>query len=401
MKKLGQILLSEGTITEQQLEQGLRSQEILGGRIGTCLLEIGALDEDRLLSALSDQLGVPTAGKIDLDHIPRVILDLIPSDLAKRHRVIPFRMLGTELFIASLAVGDLTMLDALAFATGKDIRAHISTESRLAVSLSKYYGAPMSERFHQLEMALAEAGTAVLVPRLSADPEESEDTTAGLRVDTIPHVYEVPTDLAPEPQPLVDIGELEVDLQKECDRDEIAQHLVRFLGSRFATVAVFKARRSNVGGWLATSRNAHVDCAGLTNLVIDLDSPSVFQQLRSGNSFHHGPLLPLASHRELQESWPDVFDADVCALAVRVREKLVAVAICQGPLAHGAGDGDGDLVEDFESGEAGRELMRAADLAGRAFERFILRSKKEPARQSSKVVDIGGSAIDPRQAHSS
>ncbi len=385
MKKLGQLLLSEGIVTEQQLEKALRSQEILGGRIGTCLLEIGALDEDRLLGALSAQLGVPSARKIDLDHIPHVILDLIPTELARRHRVIPFRMLGTELFVAALAVKDLAMLDALAFATGKDIRAHISTESRLEVSLSKYFGAPVSERFHQLEMALAEGGTAAVVPGPQGDQAPAEDTTAGLRVDTIPHVYDTASPVDPSAagsaesaQEPIGLSDLESELRDDCDRDEIAQHLLDFLAPRFSTVAIFKATRNSVGGWLATSSDPAVDQDGLIEVAIKLDSPSVFQQLRSGNSFHEGPLLPLASHRELQKHWHNVFDGDVYAIAVRVREKLVAVAMCHVALGNGAG-------VDID------EIRRACEQAGRAFERFILRSKKQ-------LAPAAGPAAAERQA---
>ena len=384
MKKLGQLLLAEGTITDQQLEQGLRSQEVLGGRIGTCLLEIGALDEDQLLGALADQLGVPAARKIDLDHIPRVILDLMPSELACRHHVIPFRMLGTELFVASLAVKDLAMLDALAFATGKDIRAHISTESRLEVCLSRYYGAPLSERFHQLEKAIAEGGTAALVPDAAAEPPPSEDTTAGLRVDTVPHVYSDPPSEADSPGPLA-LSELEAELERNCDRDQIAQHLLGFLGSRFETVAIFKATRDSVRGWLADSRNDAVDSSGIAQLQISFESPSVFQQLRSGNSFHEGPLLPLASHREIQEHWSNVFDGDVYALPVRVRQKLVAVAVCQQPLGNGVSvDRD--------------ELKHASAETGRAFERFILRNKSRHPETPADTPPVRANASGPDPA---
>ncbi len=56
---IGQILLSTKVITEQDLTQALRLQEETSGLVGQALLRLGALTEDVLMAALSDQLGMP------------------------------------------------------------------------------------------------------------------------------------------------------------------------------------------------------------------------------------------------------------------------------------------------------------------------------------------------------
>ena len=88
---IGQLLLERGWISAEQLSAALERQSQLGGRLGTALLEIGALSEDRLLKTLAKQSGFPPADIADLRDIPQSVLDLLPAKVAIRHQAIPFR----------------------------------------------------------------------------------------------------------------------------------------------------------------------------------------------------------------------------------------------------------------------------------------------------------------------
>src|SRR6059058_2457579 len=81
MGKLGQLLVTRGWITVQQLTRALKNQNVVGGRLGTCLLEMDALTEDLLLKGLAEQLGVPAARVEDLRGIPEEVQELLPAKL--------------------------------------------------------------------------------------------------------------------------------------------------------------------------------------------------------------------------------------------------------------------------------------------------------------------------------
>src|SRR5215470_1738746 len=102
MAKLGQLLVARGWITVQQLTRALKNQNVVGGRLGTCLLELEALTEDLLLKGLSEQLGVPAARVEDLRGIPDEVQELVSAKLARRCRAIPFRAMGGRLDVAML-----------------------------------------------------------------------------------------------------------------------------------------------------------------------------------------------------------------------------------------------------------------------------------------------------------
>ena len=139
MGKLGQLLVARGWITVQQLTRALQTQQVVGGRLGTCLVEMEAISEDNLLKGLSEQLGVPPVSLDDLRGIPDEVLGLIPDKLARRCRAIPFRVVGTRLDVAMLEPRNLALQDEVAFASGKRVMVHIAHEVRIMEALERYY----------------------------------------------------------------------------------------------------------------------------------------------------------------------------------------------------------------------------------------------------------------------
>lgn len=150
MGKLGQLLVARGWITVQQLTRALQNQSIVGGRLGTCLIEIDALSEDLLLKGLSEQLGVPAAAVDDLRRIPEEVLALLPDKLARRCRAIPFQVEGSRLDLAMMDARNLSCQDEIAFATGKRVRIHVAHELRILEALERCYREESPSRFSLL-----------------------------------------------------------------------------------------------------------------------------------------------------------------------------------------------------------------------------------------------------------
>jgi hypothetical protein len=147
MGKLGQLLVARGWITVQQLTRALQNQGVVGGRLGTCLLEMDAVGEDNLLKALSEQLGVPAASLDDLRGIPEEVLALVPEKLARRCRAVPFRLEGSRLDLAMMDARNLACQDEIAFATGKRVKVHVAHELRILEALEKYYKEDCPSRY--------------------------------------------------------------------------------------------------------------------------------------------------------------------------------------------------------------------------------------------------------------
>ncbi len=148
--RLGEILEQRGWVTREQLLRALRNQKVVGGKLGTCLLEIDALSEETLLKALAEQQSVPVAGPDDLRGIADDVLKLVPIKVARRLLAVPFRAGGASAQVAVLDARDLSVLDELQFVSGRRVRVHVATEVRLYEALEKHYGEECPPRFAKL-----------------------------------------------------------------------------------------------------------------------------------------------------------------------------------------------------------------------------------------------------------
>jgi hypothetical protein len=205
MSKLGQLLVARGWITVQQLTRALKNQNVVGGRLGTCLLEMDALTEDLLGKGLAEQLGVPAARVEELRGIPEEVLELLPAKLARRCHAIPFRALGGRLDVAMLDARNLACQDEIAFATGKRVRIHVANEIRVFEALEKYYDEECPSRFANLldrlnrsrylwekEVPAPAEPARQLLPPLEGDPYARPP-----HMEPPPHLPDAPASSAP------------------------------------------------------------------------------------------------------------------------------------------------------------------------------------------------------------
>ena len=148
--RLGELLEKRGEVTREQLLRALRNQKVLGGRLGTCLLEIEALSEEQLCSALADQQGVPSASPEDLRGIPDDVLHLLPAKLAKRCHAIAFQASATQVKVALIDARNLAHQDEISFVVGRRIRWYVAPELRLIEALEKHHGEECPARLSKL-----------------------------------------------------------------------------------------------------------------------------------------------------------------------------------------------------------------------------------------------------------
>jgi hypothetical protein len=180
MGKLGQLLVARGWITVQQLTRALKTQNVAGGRVGTCLLEMDALQEDLLLKGLAEQLGVPAVTVEDLRGVAEEVLGLIPEKLARRLRAVPFRVEMGRLDVALMDPRNLSAQDEIAFASGKRVKIHVADEIRILEALERYYGEEVPSRFGMILDRLNRARFLWEKPSESPKPETVETQLGNL-----------------------------------------------------------------------------------------------------------------------------------------------------------------------------------------------------------------------------
>ena len=142
-KRIGDMLLSEKIITEEQLQEALSRQKTGRKKLGAILVELGFTNEQQIAYTLHRQLGLDI---VDLStyRIPREILNLVPdSSILKRYAVMPFEFDPFDskyLRVAMADPMDIIAIDDLTVLTGMQISPTIAISSEIMATIDKYYG---------------------------------------------------------------------------------------------------------------------------------------------------------------------------------------------------------------------------------------------------------------------
>jgi type IV pilus assembly protein PilB len=137
-KKLGEMLVEAGVLSEQGLRVALNEQKRWGGTLGRTLVEMKLLSEAELVQVLSLQLNLPA---VDLDSvdIPRNVLDQIPGELAEQHNIVPFAQQMKFLDVAMSDPTNLGIIDELRIRTQLNIRPYLAGPKMIERAIAKHY----------------------------------------------------------------------------------------------------------------------------------------------------------------------------------------------------------------------------------------------------------------------
>src|ERR1700730_449351 len=141
--KLGDLLLKQKLITQEQLETALKLQREEGGKIGEALVRVGAVSERDITETLSQQFGVPS---IDLAHfeIATRVIKVVPGEVARKYGVPPVNKTGATLTIAMGDPTNVFAMDDIKFMTGYNVEPVVASEIALRKAIEKHYGTPRS-----------------------------------------------------------------------------------------------------------------------------------------------------------------------------------------------------------------------------------------------------------------
>ena len=180
--RLGDLLINEGLISRDQLDQALVEQRSSGLRLGYVLVKMGLVQELEITKMLARQYRVPA---VDLSRfkVDERILKLIPADVALKNTVLPLRREGRTLTVAMVEPGDVQLVDDLKFVTRCDIFPVIAGEFTLRNAIETYYDqseAQLTNLLQDMELQAEE---------LEVVEEDDEDDESGMAAaDTAPVV---------------------------------------------------------------------------------------------------------------------------------------------------------------------------------------------------------------------
>ncbi len=139
-KKMGEILIDEGLISEEQLENALIAQKGKNKKLGKVLIELGYINDLQVAESLTKQLSLQMVDCNDYSPSEE-LLSLIPKETAERKLVFPLELKGKNLKVAMANPLDWETIEDLSFITSLKISVAISSENNILGAIEELYGA--------------------------------------------------------------------------------------------------------------------------------------------------------------------------------------------------------------------------------------------------------------------
>ena len=172
--RLGDLLLSSGVISHEQLERALELQKESKERLGDVLVQSGIITEQQLIEALKIQLGVEF---VDLTavSIPVELAKYVPRTLAKKYCVVPVKLVRDTLYLAMSDPLDFIAQEEVKAVSRKRVIPMIATHRATEQAISRLYGSEGTARvIEEMKREAGSAGPDIVPAQLAKDSDSSE-----------------------------------------------------------------------------------------------------------------------------------------------------------------------------------------------------------------------------------
>ncbi|BAE84201.1 GspE/PulE family protein [Desulfitobacterium hafniense] len=144
-KRLGEILIAGGALTEEQLNEALKMQKSLSLRLGEVLVRQNFVSEEEILRTIQRQLGIPS---VDLNRIvvTEKILKMIPEAVARKYTVLPVDFTNGQLLVATSDPTDYYAIDDLRLASGMMVKPCVAKKADILRAIDRFYGRSEAEK---------------------------------------------------------------------------------------------------------------------------------------------------------------------------------------------------------------------------------------------------------------
>ncbi len=140
--RIGDLLLSQGLITEQQLETALEEQKVRKTKLGETLFALGYISHQDFADVLSKQLGIDSVD-LHTEGLQDAAIGLVPEDIMKKYELVPFAIDETNSNILKVAMADpmfLPAIDDVSLITNMEVKPYFAPSAQIAIQLDRMFG---------------------------------------------------------------------------------------------------------------------------------------------------------------------------------------------------------------------------------------------------------------------
>ena len=137
-RRLGDLLVREGLIDNEQLARALQEQKGSNDKLGGILVKLNFVTEDKLIAFLSRQYGIQSITLSQLDVDPEV-LKLVPEQIARKYEVLPIQRQGNQVTLAMADPTNVFALDDVGFMTNLQVIPVVASQAAIRAAIDRSY----------------------------------------------------------------------------------------------------------------------------------------------------------------------------------------------------------------------------------------------------------------------
>ena len=143
-KRLGDLLLGAGVITQEQLEEALKKQKEAGNgqELGMTLVDMGIMNDEVIAEALCHQMGLERVHLAGIT-IEDEVLALVDEKVLRKYMLLPYEFAPDNPNVLRVAFSDpldMIAMDDLSIITGMQIEVRVTTVKDVSQALDRFYG---------------------------------------------------------------------------------------------------------------------------------------------------------------------------------------------------------------------------------------------------------------------
>lgn len=348
-KRLAEILVEQGLLTEVQLKNSLQRQLVMGGKIGTNLIELKYITDEQLEKTLSITYMMPAVAADAFLDIPSDTINSIPKEIAIRHRIIPVKKEHKNITVAMENPNDVGIIDELSFMTGCRITTVVASEVKIALGLEKYYKHPRNLRYIEIlrpkedefviekNLTLTGYASTSSAPTPEIKKEEKVEDESGWLSD------QEPLDLMETYQPKVatvakEVREEEVPktvsrpitlqetvhkLARIETRDDAIEAVIDYISQYVENVVFFVTSIVEAKAWKAKCKG--VEYWNISDLKVNFGGPSVFLTVKNSEQTYYGEITSFPFDEDFLSKIGRKRPLRVYLVPIMVKTKLVSI----------------------------------------------------------------------------
>ena len=140
--RLGDALVNDGFITDEQLHKALELQKSSGKKLGEALVDSGVVTEDTIARVLASQLNYEYVDLLNVS-VTKEVQDLVAPAVLKKNKVLPIEFAPDNINILRVAMADpldLDAMDDISIITGCQVEPMVATSRGIMLAIDKVYG---------------------------------------------------------------------------------------------------------------------------------------------------------------------------------------------------------------------------------------------------------------------